>query len=167
MAKTRRIGRPKRARGEPSAIENWQKMVAVDIAGLDGFFRKICREIGLRYPPAAVCFLADREMKRLNTRYRKKRKTTDVLSFPSEEREQPKSVRNAATRLRMQFLGDIAISPTVAKQNAHRFGRSMAAEIRILLLHGILHLMGYDHESDRGEMERVEAKLRRRLGLTP
>ena len=134
---------------------------------MDRAFRKICREVGLRYPPAAVCFISDGEMKRLNTLYRKKRKTTDVLSFPSEERAQPKGLRSTARVLRSEFLGDIAISPRVARRNAKRFGRSMAEEIRILLLHGVLHLMGYDHESDRGEMERVEAKLRRRLGLAP
>ena len=70
-----------------------------------------------------------------------------------------------AAGLRGEFLGDVVISPTVARRNAKRFGRTMAEEIRILLLHGILHLMGYDHESDRGEMESVEAKLRSRLRL--
>jgi probable rRNA maturation factor len=139
--------------------------VKLEIAPVEVFFRKACREIGLPYPPAAVCFITDREMKRLNTTYRKKRKTTDVLSFPSEGRRKPKSLKGAAASLRGEFLGDIAISPTVARRNAKQFGRTMAEEIRILLLHGILHLMGYDHESDRGEMEGVEAKLRRRLKL--
>jgi len=147
------------------AVENRQKAVRLKIAPLESFFRKTCREIGLSDTPAAVCLLTDREMKRLNTTYRKKRKTTDVLSFPSEDRPKPKGLKGAARALRGEFLGDIAISPAVARRNAKRFGRSMAEEIRILLLHGILHLMGYDHESDRGEMEREEAKLRRRLRL--
>ena len=69
------------------------------------------------------------------------------------------------TGQRGSFLGDIAISPVVACQNAKRFGRTMTEEICILMLHGVLHLLGYDHETDRGEMERVEARLRRRLGL--
>jgi probable rRNA maturation factor len=140
--------------------------LAVEVAPLETFLRKTCREIGLRYPPASVCLITDREMKRLNTAFRKKRKTTDVLSFPSEERRKPRSLAGAAAALRSEFLGDIAISPTVARRNAKRFGRTMAEEIHILLLHGILHLMGYDHESDRGEMERVEANLRPRLGLS-
>jgi len=147
------------------AIENRQKAVRLEIAPFESFLRKACQEIGLRGTPATVCFLTDREMKRLNTTYRRKRKTTDVLSFPSEERPKPKGLKSAARALHGEFLGDIAISPTVAKRNAQRFGRTMAEEIRILLLHGILHLMGYDHESDRGEMEREEAKLRRRLRL--
>jgi probable rRNA maturation factor len=62
-------------------------------------------------------------------------------------------------------LGDIAISPAIARRNAKAFGRTLSEEICILMLHGVLHLLGYDHETDRGEMERVETKLRSRLGL--
>ena len=165
MARKRRAGRTRRGRQKALAIENRQRAVAVKIAPLEAFFRKICVEIGLGYPPASVCFVTDREMKRLNRRYRKKSKTTDVLSFPSEVRPRPASLGSVAATLRRKFLGDIAISPTVARRNGKRRDRSVAGEIRILLLHGILHLMGYDHEGDRGEMERVEAKLRRRLRL--
>jgi probable rRNA maturation factor len=167
MAKKRSSGRAARAQRGDLAIEDRQKAVAVKVAPFEKFFREICREVGLKYPPAAVCFVTDGEMKRLNTAYRKKRKTTDVLSFPSEERPKPKTLKGAAGALRGKFLGDIAISPTVARRNAKQFGRTMTEEVRMLLLHGILHLMGYDHESDRGEMEREESMLRRRLGLTP
>jgi probable rRNA maturation factor len=62
-------------------------------------------------------------------------------------------------------LGDIAIAPMVARRNAKRFGRTLPGELRILILHGVLHLMGYDHETDNGQMERRERILRRRLGL--
>jgi len=165
MAERQSRGRRTRAKHSALAIENRQRAVELKIAPLESFFRKACREIGLSDSPASVCFLTDREMKRLNDTYRKKRKTTDVLSFPSEERPRPKGLKSAARALHGEFLGDIAISPVVARINAKRFDRSMAEEIRILLLHGILHLMGYDHESDRGEMEREEAKLRRRLRL--
>ena len=165
MAKKLSSGRAARASRRPLAIENRQRAVKLETAPLEVFFRNACREIGLKYPPAVVCFITDREMRRLNTAYRKKRKTTDVLSFPSEERRKPKSLKGGAALLRGEFLGDIAISPTVAQRNAKKFGRTMAEEIRILALHGILHLMGYDHDSDRGEMERVEARLRQRLRL--
>jgi len=67
--------------------------------------------------------------------------------------------------LRRKFLGDIAISPAVARRNAYSLGRSLSREIHVLILHGVLHLLGYDHETDRGEMDRVEGRLRRRLGL--
>ena len=63
------------------------------------------------------------------------------------------------------YLGDIAISPQTAQRNARRFGRTLPQELRILLLHGVLHLMGYDHETDHGQMESRERRLRRELGL--
>jgi probable rRNA maturation factor len=62
-------------------------------------------------------------------------------------------------------LGDIAIAPAVAKRNAKNCGRTLPAELKILILHGVLHLLGFDHEADHGEMDRTEKKLRRRLGL--
>jgi len=63
------------------------------------------------------------------------------------------------------YLGDIAIAPAVARQNARRLGRGFGCEMRVLILHGLLHLMGYDHETDTGQMERRERSLRRQLGL--
>jgi probable rRNA maturation factor len=113
----------------------------------------------------AVRFINDREMARLNSVYRKKKKTTDVLSFPSEARATPRHLPTRLKTLNGKYLGDIAISPVVAKRNAKSFRRSLSDELRILILHGILHLLGYDHETDRGEMDRVETRLRRRLGL--
>jgi probable rRNA maturation factor len=65
-----------------------------------------------------------------------------------------------------KYFGDIAIAPAVARRNARRFGRTFDNEMRILILHGILHLMGYDHEADDGQMERRENRLRRELKLT-
>lgn len=94
-----------------------------------------------------------RELKALNHRFRRKNKPTDVLSFP------------AIAELSPRFAGDVAISAEIAKQNARRLGHSAAEEIRILVLHGILHLAGYDHELDQGEMQREEARLRKSLGL--
>lgn len=65
------------------------------------------------------------------------------------------------------YLGDIAIAPAVARANARRFGRPFSDELRILILHGVIHLMGYDHETDHGEMDRLEQSVRRSLGLMP
>jgi rRNA maturation RNase YbeY len=165
MAKTRRTAASRTGAADAVAISNRQKAVRIDVAPLEGFLRKIAGAVGLRHPAAAVCFISDREMARLNGKYRGKNRTTDVLSFPSEERARPKALQRTAAELRGEFLGDIAISPTVARRNAERSGLTLAEEIRGLLVHGVLHLMGYDHESDRGEMEREEAKLRRRLRL--
>jgi probable rRNA maturation factor len=133
---------------------------------MERFLQKLNRELGLRHGSSYVCFVTDAEMKRLNTRFRKKRKTTDVLSFPSEVRTRPRSLRVRVRQLAGEFLGDIAIAPVVAQRNAKKFNRTLPEEICILMLHGVLHLLGYDHETDRGEMEVVEARLRRRLGLT-
>ncbi len=63
------------------------------------------------------------------------------------------------------FLGDIAISPATARRNAKKYGRTPSRELQILILHGVLHLLGYDHETDRGKMNRIEQRLRRRFGL--
>ncbi len=89
-------------------------------------------------------------MRELNRRFRKKDKPTDVISFPSDV---PK------------VAGDIAISADIAAENAAQLGHSVDVELKILILHGLLHLAGYDHETDDGEMQAQEAKLRQRLNL--
>ena len=90
------------------------------------------------------------EMRELNRRFRKKSKPTDILSFPSGE---------------SKLAGDIAISMDIAAANAAELGHSLETELKILILHGLLHLAGYDHETDQGEMRSRESKLRRQLSL--
>ena len=99
-----------------------------------------------------VLVTSSRELRQLNRRYRGKDKPTDVLSFPATSHENG-------------FAGDIAIAAEIAAQNARRYGHKPADELKILTLHGILHLAGYDHERDNGRMARREAKLRAQLGL--
>ena len=94
------------------------------------------------------------EMKSLNRRFRGKDEATDVLSFPT-----------AADDVRKEFAGEIAISSEIAAQNAGALGHSAVEEVKILVLHGLLHLQGYDHERDDGEMARREGQLRVQLGL--
>jgi probable rRNA maturation factor len=166
MGKQRSKQRASRKRGHPRVMENRQNKLPVSLKALELFLRKLNRELGLAQNSCYVVFLNDLEMKRLNTKFRKKPKTTDVLSFPSEVRTHPRSLRIRIRQVRKQFLGDIAISPTVALQNAATFGRTLSEEFCILILHGLLHLLGYDHETDRGEMNRLETTLRSRLGLT-
>lgn len=96
----------------------------------------------------AIAFLTDAAMRRLNREFRGKDHATDVLSFPGEPP-----------------LGDIAIAVPTARRQARERGHSLRVELRVLALHGLLHLMGYDHETDQGEMHRAEEKLRRRSGL--
>ncbi|HET9399722.1 MAG TPA: rRNA maturation RNase YbeY [Candidatus Acidoferrales bacterium] len=142
-------------------ILNRQDRVSIQIPGLSRFWRRVRKELKLDPRDATVCFVSDVEIARLNHTYRAKRKATDVLSFPFGDGGNRRS-NNAEGR---RYLGDIAIAPGVARRNAMRLGRTVDEELRILMLHGALHLLGYDHEADDGEMDRVEARLRRRLGL--
>jgi probable rRNA maturation factor len=165
MGKKQRQPKGAQAADHFPAIENRQRLVRLSLPPMERFLQRINLELGLSRGSTAVCFITDTEMKRLNRKYRNKAKTTDVLSFPSELRSTPRTLRARTRQLKNSFLGDIAISPTVARRNSKTFGRTLPAEICILLLHGVLHLLGYDHETDRGEMDRVEATLRSRLGL--
>jgi len=99
-----------------------------------------------------VLVTTSRELQELNRRFRRKNRPTDVLSFPAAQ-----GITN--------FAGDVAISAEIAAHNAAELGHTAAAEIKILALHGILHLAGYDHERDHGEMARKEERLRKLLGL--
>ena len=108
-----------------------------------------------------VAILPDGEIRRLNRRYRRKDQATDVLSFPAATEQLTASARSRQGR----SLGDIAIARGVAARQARRYGHSPRVEWRVLALHGLLHLLGYDHETDRGEMSRLEDRLRRAAGL--
>ncbi|MGH9870613.1 MAG: rRNA maturation RNase YbeY [Candidatus Polarisedimenticolia bacterium] len=111
------------------------------------FLRVVARR--LRVPgSAAVAFMDDEAMRRLNRRFRRKDRTTDVLSFPDGEEGR---------------LGDIAISVPTTRRQARRRGHPASRETRLLLLHGFLHLLGYDHETDDGQMELLERGLRQEL----
>ena len=151
-------------------IANRQRSVRVSAPRLAQFLRRALRILRLPSDAVAVCLIEDAEMARLNQTYRGKVGPTDVLSFPVERRRRPRRTVRRATGSAAggnghHFLGDIAISPAAARRNANDFGRSLPDELRILVLHGVLHLLGYDHENDHGEMERYEARLRKRLGI--
>ena len=148
------------------AIENWQRVVRVRLRPLEEFLQNIGEEIGLGPECVAVRLIRDAEMARLNETYRKKKGPTDVLSFPaSADTAKPGTLKEQVRKAGGRFLGDIAISPKVARRNAKSLGRQLPEELKVLILHGVLHLLGYDHETDRGEMERIEMRLRRKLGI--
>lgn len=165
MTTKRRARRRPKIRGTSEAIENRQNSVRIPLRQLQRFLAAALNELGLQSDAVAVRLIGDAEMARLNFEYRKKRGSTDVLSFPAEERSLPSDLKRRVRSVGGFFLGDIAISPAAARRNARALGRTLEEELCILLLHGVLHLLGYDHESDRGEMERVEIRLRRRLGI--
>jgi len=150
-------------------ILNRQRKVRVPVSPLQKFLRMAQWRLGIADAEVAVCFITRAEMARLNQTYRKKTGPTDVLSFPAQRPRPrvPASRRShlPARRPVTRFLGDIAISPEEARKYAKRNHRSFPDELRVLILHGILHLLGYDHETDNGEMDRLEQRLRRRLGL--
>jgi probable rRNA maturation factor len=140
-------------------VLNRQKKIRVATAPLNEFLRRVKIEARTGDAEITVCLVSDAEIARLNQKFRRKRGPTDVLSFPAEERRKTRA--NGA-----RLLGDIAIAPETARRYALRDGRNLRDELRVLILHGLLHLMGYDHETDHGRMDRIEKKLRRRLGLS-
>jgi probable rRNA maturation factor len=118
-----------------------------------------------------IALVTDAVMRRLNRQYRGADKATDVLSFPADALAQGLSPEALAQGLpsvalaKEGFLGDLAIARGVAARQARAQGHSTRVEIRVLALHGLLHLLGYDHEVDAGEMARLEERLRRRAGV--
>jgi len=147
-------------------IENRQRVVRVRMRLLEEFLKNVEEEIGLGPECVAVRLIGDAEMARLNETYRKKKEPTDVLSFPVvEESTKSRGLKQQVRKARGKFLGDIAIAPRVARRNAKLLERELPKELKVLILHGVLHLLGYDHETDRGEMERIEMRLRRKLGI--
>jgi probable rRNA maturation factor len=128
-----------------------KRVVGVKESSLDRFVARARRAVGLR-GSVTVLITSSREMRTLNGRFRGKHKATDVLSFPPQFQSP-------------RFAGDIAISAEIASENARRLGHSPAVEVKILALHGVLHLAGFDHESDNGEMGSLEEQVREKLGL--
>jgi probable rRNA maturation factor len=155
-------------------ILNRQRQVPISINDLEKFSARVRKLLKVPADAVTICLVSGADIAKWNRTYRGKNKPTDVLSFTTDEpgvkqqigklprkRTAAKSSEGAAT----PYWGDIAIAPAIARQNARRFGREFNDEMRILILHGILHLMGYDHETDNGQMERREMRLRRQLGL--
>lgn len=131
-------------------MQNRQRRIRVNREGLGRFARELAK--AARIPPEsfAAVLVSDRRMRDLNRRFRNRAVATDVLSFPLHEGA---------------YMGDVIISVETARRQARRLGHGLQQELQLLLLHGVLHLMGYDHETDNGRMTRRESALRRRLGL--
>ena len=157
-----------------------QRKVRVARQPLESFLHLLGKELNLGTSDVTVCLVSDAEIARMNETFRKKKGPTDVLSFPaaivrsrvgrapavrSGRASHSKALRNARISSRADYLGDIAISPSTAMRNAKNYGRTLPSELKVLILHGMLHLLGYDHETDQGEMDRIERRLRHRFGL--
>ena len=113
------------------------------------FARRVLKHVDHNVDEVSIAFVDDLAMQSLNRKFRRKNKTTDVLTFPGEG----------------QFLGDIVISLDQARRQARDERHSLETEVRYLILHGILHALGFDHETDDGEMNALELKVRAKVGL--
>jgi len=131
-------------------VVNRQRRVKVDPNAWTTFAEKALDAIGNSGSSATIAFVSDRSIRKLNQQFRGVDKATDVLSFPADEPDN---------------LGDVAISVDTAAKQAKETGLQFDNEIAQLILHGLLHLSGYDHETDNGEMNRLELRLRKKLGI--
>ncbi|HEX3531892.1 MAG TPA: rRNA maturation RNase YbeY [Thermoanaerobaculia bacterium] len=130
-------------------LQNPSHYPEVRLRRLRPWLERLLDELAPRAGSLGVRFCGDREMRRANREYRNLDKTTDVLSFPGEESADG------------EHLGDILISVPVARRQAAEAHHEPEREIRTLLLHGVLHCLGYDHETDQGQMKRLERRLRK------
>jgi probable rRNA maturation factor len=138
-------------------VVNRQRKIPVDSERWRSFTAKTLKVVPANGAGVTVAFVSDRAMRELNRRWRGKTGTTDVLSFPSGQDEFEKAEGLS--------LGDVVISAEQAARQAGEHGLDFDGEVAQLILHGLLHLCGYDHERDGGEMNALELKLRRRLGI--
>ena len=138
-------------------VVNRQRRLPVDGERWRAFAERALKVVPADGAGATVAFVSDRAMRALNRRWRGKVGTTDVLSFPSGQEE--------FERGEGLSLGDVVISVEQAARQAAEHGLAFEDEVEQLILHGLLHLCGYDHETDGGEMNALELRLRRGLGI--
>ncbi len=147
-----------------------QRRRRVDRARLLRVLRGAARALRVEGEVSLV-LTGDRPLRALNARYRGQDKPTDVLSFPAGHgghvvphvKGSSRRIHSGDCGCRESGLGDIVISVQTAERNARSLGRTLPQELEVLALHGFLHVLGYDHETDDGKMDRLEARLRRRL----
>jgi probable rRNA maturation factor len=161
------------AKNRGHRVERRPAHVGLDVVVGDARGRRV-RMVGLsswlkRVAPArargriGVALVSDRRIRSLNRAYRRRDYATDVLSFSASDGDVVREKQGSAVR--RPWLGEIVIASGVARRQARVAGHSELTELRVLALHGLLHLLGYDHEHDDGQMRRVEQRLRRKGGL--
>lgn len=133
-------------------VVNRQRGRKIDTQTWAAFAAQAIEAIGKQGSSATIAFVSDRNIRKLNQQFRNIDKATDVLSFPAGDEDETN-------------LGDIAISVETAAAQAKENSLTLENEIAQLILHGLLHLSGYDHETDNGEMNRLELRLRKKLGI--
>lgn len=142
-------------------VSNRQRLARIDTHRIAGLADATLGAVGRSGTALTVVLVRDRIMRDLNRRYRNQDRPTDVLSFPANDpvagADEDCFIGDA------EFLGDVVVSVDAARQQASEAGHSLSRELDELVMHGVLHLCGYDHESDSGEMNRLELRLRRKL----
>lgn len=142
-------------------VVNRQRLTRIDVQRIASLADSTLGAVGRAGTSLSVVFVRDRAMRKLNCKYRGQDRTTDVLSFAAGDdlagADQSSFIGEAT------FLGDIVVSVDTARQQSSEAGHSLSRELDELVMHGVLHLCGYDHETDGGEMNRVELRLRRKL----
>jgi len=138
-------------------IINRQRSKPINAKPLRELGERALRTIGSRKQAATIVFVSDAAIRKLNKQFRGKDQVTDVLSFPSEA--EPFEAENQSQ------LGEVVISVQRAVDQAKQNRLTFSNEVEQLILHGLLHLCGYDHETDDGKMNRLEVKLRKKLGI--
>ena len=137
---------------QPYLVRNLQRRYKVDKVALTQFLQEIARAVGALDLQVTLALVGDARMRDLNKQFRGYDKSTDVLSFRSD--------------ISGDYLGDIVVSVQMAHCQAKKRGSNLNRELKVLTLHGFLHLLGYNHESDDGQMRRIEYRLRRRFCIT-
>lgn len=155
-------------------LVNLQRKVQIKGADFLPFAKQLTDLVEAANKEFSIAFISDRRMKELNNLFRGKNSTTDVLSFPHEP-DEFESKSDAFTRendegltpegVTHTYLGDIVISVEQAQKQAEENGLTLEGEIKQLILHGLLHLCDYDHETDSGEMNARELELRKKLKI--
>ena len=138
-------------------IINRQRARKTNVREFGKFTERALAALRSELRDVSIIFVSDTRIRRLNRQFRKKDYATDVLSFPNES--EPFENENQSQ------LGEIVISVQRAAAQAKENGLTLSNEIEQLILHGLLHLCGYDHETDNGEMNRLELRLRKKLGI--
>ena len=138
-------------------VVNRQRKVPVDLETWQLFTSRALKATPAEAASVTIAFVSDRQMRELNRQWRGKTGTTDVLSFPAGDDEFANPDGSN--------LGDVVISLEQATRQAREHRLSLDEEIAQLILHGLLHLCGYDHEIDDGKMNRLEVQLRKKLGI--
>jgi probable rRNA maturation factor len=156
--------------GQRRRVRSGISVVVTDASGRPVAARGLARWLAGVAPSRArghvsVAVVSDATVRSLNRRYLRRDYPTDVLSFPALGQGRGAGIRPARNLTPDVFLGDIVIARGVARRQAQQAGHDEQTELRVLALHGLLHLLGYDHERDLGEMQQVERRLRRKGGL--